>query len=339
MVLTARHGVVLRILCCAVLLGLVLRGPLAPTVTHAQILRGLQGAFSGRLIEPPRSVRQQLEDAEEAIAAERYSDAVLALGPLLSGEANEEGFAEEAGQDYFLDVDENPQAMRVARESLMRRAEDLLGQMPAAGLEVYQLKYGPLAEKSLEQATASQDWRGIQEVVRKYFHTDAGYRATYLWAYHELSEGQPLAAARLLTRLARQPQAARRFGGQLDVALAAARRLAGRGTDEVIDALRPAASDGRLPARSDQYRIGDQAIAAPAGGGEAAWLVEQLAPLERRRALPRAEYRLFGGSPDRNDLGRGEMPLSRVRWKQPTAPNFPQSQEISESVEAMTAVG
>ena len=46
--------------------------------------RPTRGAQSGRFIQAPRSIQQQLREAERALDEERYSDAVVRLGDLLS---------------------------------------------------------------------------------------------------------------------------------------------------------------------------------------------------------------------------------------------------------------
>ena len=48
----------------------------------------MQRAQSGRFIEAPRSVQQQLREAERALEDERYSDAVVRLGDLLQRSAD-----------------------------------------------------------------------------------------------------------------------------------------------------------------------------------------------------------------------------------------------------------
>src|SRR5581483_10788290 len=59
------------------------------------------------------------------------------------------------------------------------------------------------------EAIERGDRVGLAEVARKFFHTEAGYEATYLLGLTEMQRGQPLAAALCLERLRSSPQAAR----------------------------------------------------------------------------------------------------------------------------------
>ena len=55
------------------------------TVGFAQgLFRPMQNIAPGRYLDVPRSLQQALREAEEAIAEERFSDAVLSLGELAS---------------------------------------------------------------------------------------------------------------------------------------------------------------------------------------------------------------------------------------------------------------
>src|SRR6056300_1735619 len=50
------------------------------------LFRPLQNVPSGRFLEVPRSLQQALREAEEAVEGGRYSDAVLRLGEIASGD-------------------------------------------------------------------------------------------------------------------------------------------------------------------------------------------------------------------------------------------------------------
>ena len=114
---------------------------------------GQQGRLStslqtnmSRFIEPPRLMRQALKDAEAALQAKQYSEAVVTLGDLL--ERSGEGDDRIGRQDYFLDV-RDAQMQRIDT-SFLRRCRDLIGDLPEAGINTYELRYGPAATTAFE---------------------------------------------------------------------------------------------------------------------------------------------------------------------------------------------
>ena len=319
-----------------VVLGVV-SWPAADRLVHAQFgARAIPGDQAGQFIAPPRSIEQQLQEAEQAIQQDQMSEAVLRLGALLQ----REGAAidsDVAGQDFFLEPEQPLRGKQVLRESLLQRASDVLGQLPPKGLDLYELNYGAAARKDLEQATVAGDWDALQEVSRRYFHTRAGYQATYLWAYRQLNGGRPLAAVVLLQRLARQPRARQLLGGQLDVALARATQLADRPMTEVVDALHGVAGQAAGGVQAQRYRIGDVDVVAPADGEESNWLQDHFAALQRRSAEPQSDYPLAGGNPARSGNGGGQMPLTSPRWKLPTVSGALQERSLRTTIADLSA--
>ncbi len=306
---------------------------------HAQnVFRQYSPDLAGGFIEPPRAVRQQLEESEQAIEEERYSDAVLGLGKLLQRSADASNSDDVAGQDFFLDAGlDNLDA--IAIESLLRRAEDLLGRLPDKGLDIYELNYGAAAKRAFEEAAVGPDWVALKDVVRRYFHTPAGYQAAYLWGYHELQTGRPLAAARLFQRLAAQRRAASVLGGQLDAALALSLKLAEREESQVRAALRNVPADPAAPARADRYRLADQDVPAPASGDELAWLEKHFPPLQRTTPPPPVDYPVAGGDPSRALSEGGQTPLSASRWKVETTTGSVETEELRTTAQSLASQG
>jgi len=92
-----------------------------------------QGASTGRFIEPPRSILQQLRLAEEAAQQRRYGDAVVILGDLLQRDRT---LADDelSGQDFFIDVTTDAQASPRVSKTLIGEARRLLGSLPSEAI-------------------------------------------------------------------------------------------------------------------------------------------------------------------------------------------------------------
>ena len=89
--------------------------------------------------------------------------------------------------------------------SVKAEARRLLGSMPAAGREQFELRHGAEARRRLEQGLETGDASLLAEISARYFHTKAGYEATWLLAQYHRDRGQPLAAALTLRQLAEAP--------------------------------------------------------------------------------------------------------------------------------------
>ena len=80
--------------------------------------------------------------------------------------------------------------------------------MPRQGRELYELKFGPNARALLDRAVRDQNMEDLNEVIRRYFHTKAGYEAMVLLGRLQLDLGRPLAAALCFQRVLASPAAA-----------------------------------------------------------------------------------------------------------------------------------
>ena len=92
--------------------------------------------------------------------------------------------------------------------------------MPSEGRELYELEFGAKARRLLEAAVAAGDAQSLAEVSRRFFHTRAGYEATFLLGFNHLDHGRPLAGALTLQRLADAGDASDRFEPALSLAMA-----------------------------------------------------------------------------------------------------------------------
>ncbi len=277
-------------------------------------------------LPPPRSVRQQIREAREAIQQEQYSDAVARLGDLMRRLSKES--MPEMAQDYFLNTPSRGAARAVApgqnaealaddedaigvgsANTILRQVREMLGQLPKPAMETYELRYGPLAAKILADAQPARDWSAVEQVRRQFFHTAAGYQATYLLATREWLLGNPLAVSLLLDDVVNLPRAVEQLGDEIIWMHAGACLLAGR----------PVPPPTQLPADFVAAEPVDPQT-PPALSGE--W---ETAVRERYSAMaltidPLAEnYPYLGGRPNRSGFSEAEMPLSNPRWMLETA--------------------
>ncbi|SMP76458.1 Outer membrane protein assembly factor BamB, contains PQQ-like beta-propeller repeat [Neorhodopirellula lusitana] len=310
----------------------------------AQIRVGIQNPNEAELLLPPRSVRQQIREADEAIQQERHSDAVVRLGNLLRRVSREN--LPETAQDYFIDPALSPfdrsvqdriaqddelqetKPQRVGGQenasdqpTVMRMVRAKIGQLPASGLELYELRYGPLAAKTLKDAESTRDWHAVEQVRREFFHTEAGYEASFLLAMREWQLGNPLATLMLLTDVVSTPQAVQQLGDQVVWLHAGSQALTGR----------TITTPARWPADVSNDRR------SPEAWGEI--VSERFSQKPITAQSDAHQYAMFGGRPDRNGVSGGQMPLSNPRWMLETSGSPRQERLIESETEQLKATG
>ena len=160
-------------------------------------------------------VRRPMMQAEKAIEAGRYSDAALVLGQLLMKESADDPEA----QDYFLVGAEETETALVTQR-LKAKAQQMIADLPPQGRQAYELQFGAQARALLDEALTQGDDHKLGDVIRRFFHTRAGYEACLLAGRSELAQGRPLAAALHLQRLADVPAAVAAFDPELSLLLA-----------------------------------------------------------------------------------------------------------------------
>ncbi|MEO1528716.1 MAG: PQQ-binding-like beta-propeller repeat protein, partial [Planctomycetota bacterium] len=275
-----------------------------------------------RFIDPPRTLRQALREAEEAIEQKQYTEAVVTLGDLLQRDAD----PEEGGlnnQDFFLDIKETlPQR---ASESFLWHCHDLIGSLPDAGRKTYALRYGPLAKQLLDSATATRDWEKLRAVRRKYFHTESGYQASLLLAQRELYQGHPLTASLILDRVVESRAAVNRLGREVLVLHAVACRLSGRSLPGGVWDIDESITFGTESVESiDDWR---------------AWIDKHYSFTRSDKLAEATDYPVLGGSQARNETSQGQLPLSSERYAVETAPTSLELQIIRSKGEELAASG
>lgn len=144
----------------------------------------------GNLFVQKRERTRDLKTARELIENKNYTLAVKLLQVKLVN-AEDDSF-------FFPDVEKKTKFLSHKAEA-MRMLESL----PPAGQRVYELQYGLKAKRDLTEAIAAGKFSEVERIARLYFHTQAGYEATYLLASHQLDSGKALSAALNFERLRR----------------------------------------------------------------------------------------------------------------------------------------
>ncbi|WP_236620863.1 outer membrane protein assembly factor BamB family protein [Rhodopirellula sallentina] len=297
-----------------VILLVITHGVGVQNCTAQGLFRATIDVGAAELLPPPRSVRQQIREAKEALAEERYSDAVVRLGDIMRRVSRDE--FSESTQDYFLNPDRSvdPSGRRSTQQqierlldeedisqddmdedgpvSVFRQVRQIIGSLPDRAFEIYELRYGPLAAKILQEAQANKDWEAVEQVRREFFHTEAGYRASYLLAMREWLLGNPLAVSLLLDDVVGLPRAIETIGDELIWMHAGSCVL----------------SERPLPI-PDQFPNG----VTNAVGWKTA-VRERFASMAFETQGDAKDYAFLGGRPNRSGNSDGQMPLSNPRW-------------------------
>ena len=269
-----------------------------------------QTQFS-RIFHPaPRVLRQYLSRAQEAIEEERYSDAVEHLYAVLTvaeaGDDTDEGLT----QDYLLPA----AGSKTTNSSVRTEAQRLLGSMPARGRELYELRCGAEAQARLDAAVAAGDVSLLAEVTRKYFHTKAGYQATFLLGQYHLNQGRPLAGALALRRVHESP-VAKDYDPDLSLTLATCWLHAKHVDKAKATILALKKRDPRIRISLDSQKVDIFQSDANA----LAWIQQTLGKVPSLKTFDASQWTMFGGAPNRNATAKGTAPLMRPRWHVPTS--------------------
>lgn len=313
------------------------------TVGFAQgLFRPMQNIAPGRYLDVPRSLQQALREAEEAIAEERFSDAVLSLGELASGDYSDTSVEDLQGQDFFLRTNTAVPANRPLSNSFLKRVRFLLGSLPGEAIDTYELRYGPVARKNLTEAASSRDWQKTREVRRRFFHTTAGYEASFLLSQQAMLLGHPLEASLYLSDLINNQRAVSHLGDAVILMYAVACESSGQ----------------ELKAGSLQARFEQGGIASNVGGEARTFAsLEELKDWAKGIALAgkdaegpslpvgpdsveaKKSYAFHGGDASRNASSGGQLPLSNERWRLDTTSSPLQERGLRQNVEELTTSG
>ena len=255
----------------------------------------------GVALPTDRLKERQLDRVRRLIADGRWSDSATLVDEILGGD-----------KDFFF----RPRNGESTWRSIKSETSRILGELPAAGREAYELQFRARAERLLGQAIVSADKAGVVSVARRWFHTPAGRRATLLAAVESLENGQPLEAAAWLDRIAAAPG-----HDEFEPTLSAMRAVAWWRAGEratAIDVLEKARGRKGDQGRGGEVRIGgrDIPLSYPAGAA-VAWL-ESVAGIPASGLGRRAsEWWLHRGDAARNAMVSSSRPLLVPRYRVP----------------------
>ena len=242
-----------------------------------------------------RESKRLIRAAQDYIKKKEWGTATECLQTLL--EDKEDSFIEVGGGP---DDKGKPTKRRI---SVRTEANRLIGELPADGLETYQVKYGQTAADHLKAALEANDPALLAEVAVRYLHTKAGAEATNLLGTYHLDRGSYLMANLSFERLLSRPDADKLPAKVLFKAALAARRA------------------GDLATAEKWW----QKMTAKAGRGDLVFgtrrvsLGQARAEFERSVAqasvFGQSDWALFRGNPARNAQGVGGTAYLEPRWQ------------------------
>ncbi len=195
--------------------------------------------------------------------------------------------------------------------SLKREALLLIGSLPPEGLEAYRLQFGATADKAFRTALEWGDPEQLTTVVRRYFHTPAGYQAALLLARHHLDHGRPLAAAQLLQSLCDAVPARQMIGPQMLSLTALSWHRAGhteRGAELLASVFKEAPQS--------QLTLAGKTIPSTTKLADlTAWLQQTIGAVPTKTLAAAQQWAMFRGHPSRNATMSGGSPLLNARWQ------------------------
>jgi outer membrane protein assembly factor BamB len=218
------------------------------------------------------------------------------------------------GLDALLAQDQDsavkPVRGKETYQSIKREALRLIQNLPPEGREAYELQFGPAANKALIAALQSGQPTALANVVRRYYHTKAGYQAALLLGRYELDHGQVIAAAQLFQGLLDTPSAKQQLGSGLTGLAVMAWHRAGQ-TSRSADII---AKHTQEP-NAEKLTLQGQ---TPPNGANATqlvtWIENNFGPVPRNTLVMNKQWAMFRGHPTRNASMSGGAPLLTPRW-------------------------
>lgn len=244
-----------------------------------------------------RQTLRQLQAATDRIAQKNYPEAVRQLQRVLDDP-----------EDSWIELTDG----RTQRfQSAKQQAADRIGRLPASARESYETEYGQVARRMLEDATARGDRAALDEVVRRFFHTRAGYEAAYFLGNRLLDDSMLLAAAAQFDRLRSSP-GGRRFEPMLSLKTAYCCMRSGL-SEKGLQILSSLQADSA----GASVKIGGRSATIPVANSKALqWLVRVMGPASPAPSAPATDWPMFRGNPARNAEGSRALPLGDPSWTQ-----------------------
>jgi len=284
---------------------------LGPAIVQAQRLRSTSQPTKSQTVskvELNRSAMKAFEQSRAAIANGEFERGLNVLQRrFLDGhERPDTNVVHSPSEDYFVD-----QKMSL---SLKQAALDLIAGLPPEGRRMYEQLFGIVARQMLEAAVDSRDVRALEDVSRRYFHTQAGYEATYRLGTHHLDHTTPLQAALCFQQLVGQSQAVSRWEPMLSLKLALCWLRAGldeRGVDVLLK-LKESSQDGDIVLAGENIALFENENEA------LVWLVEVLGQQPSRPQVVNEEWPVVRGNAARNASNAPAVPVWDSAWRQST---------------------
>jgi len=251
------------------------------------------------LIQADRQTIRRLRQAKEMIGRKDYLNAVEMLQRVL--DRDKDAF-------YYPDPEK-----RDVLTSIRGAAERMIAGMPKEGSDAYRLKYGGVARTLLDDAIKDGRLDALETVVRRYFHCEAGYEATYRSGVLHQDRGRHLAAALCFERLRELPAVAKKWEPVLSLRAAVCLSRAGL------------AGKAKQALAAFQQHHGNGAVSL--GGRKIpGFLKPEDGPLWMAKnfsgALPRdvpeTEWALFRGNRRRNGIAPLPAKADDVTWRMTT---------------------
>ncbi len=281
-----------------VVLGLTM---LITSQVHGQVVPPANNDTSTVIRPATRELRQLLNRARKALDEQDYPAAVQALEELLTDPTLD---------DYFLAAPGHPDSQL----SVKSLGNQLLGSLPAAARQLYETQVGHDARRRLNDALRDRDVAGVAEVSRRYFHTKAGYEASFLLGRLEMDQGRALAAALLLQPLCEQAPARELLDPELSVLTATAWNHARR-PDKAVEVL--VALKQRTPRIKVRLQDGEEPLFEK-DDQALAWLEKIAGRGVSPAAAVANQWVMFRGDEARNAASEGGLPLVNSEWYFPT---------------------
>ena len=279
-------------------------------------------AVSNGVYLPSERLRErQFDQAQRLITGGRMADATALLDEMLTVE-----------QDVFLEAgNANDQTCR----SMKALVAEIIGTLPEAGADAYQLQFRTRADRALQAALNENDNEAIIAVARRWFHTQAGHRAAILTAARFLESGQPLAAEAWLERIASTPMTNlpdnmlptfRLMQAATSIAIDPSNKIKAKELLDDVDA--PTRLGGEpIPEKNllrDQLLINKLRIATSGPGSQ---------------NLAAENWEMSRGTPDRNPLRPCDRPLLVPRFRVPLTLHPQEKQLLAERRELLAEQG
>ena len=263
------------------------------------------------LAKPSRESLKSLKSAQDAVANERYAEAVVELRKILDATAG----------DGFLPRDSLYGSQRTIKSEAIR----LLDAFPADARQLYDMQCNAEVEHILSEAIQRGDRRALAEIAQSHFPSRIAADLVMLLVHDALDRGEPLESLAWLRYLETAPGAAKTR--EVEIALVRAACYL-----TLDDPLRAREAIGRLKAVHPPatFHLGAEVhttaevperLLASLGG----------APQSRQTAgnPPRPGYwPMFRGDATRNATVAWSGPLGERRWKMGTL-DGPAAQQFS----------